>query len=424
MQHIVILNGDGHGSLPSREYRQYLEQRYIDVFQTWLHSRPSVNEEHDRFSKEADDFRIRAQFSNAQQANRRLETMLADGGVLGEVLFPDFMGGNEIPFTGGGIGLTNDQTWNYELRWAGLQAHNRWQADFCVANRQVGLAGILYDDVDKAVREVEWAARAGLKGVLLSQGVDDNFPALGSDHFEPLWTALEECEMPITFHGGAGLKNDLMKAGPSGYFILGHETTFFAKRPLWHLIWSGVFERHPRLRAVWAETGVGWVLRTLRQMDQMFDHMDSNPYFESGSNFSLKPSEYWKRQCFVVGSQMSTDEYSVCKDLGLETVIFGTDFPHPDSTWGHTLAYIQATLGRSSLSASDARQVLGENMARCYRLDMGPLHALAAAHGPQIDQVFLEAPILPEVLRWRAARSSEEDLYLYTRGLRGSLAIA
>ena len=45
---------------------------------------------------------------------------------------------------------------DYEYRFAGLRAHNRWMADFCAdaPGRRAGFAQLFVNDVDAAVREV------------------------------------------------------------------------------------------------------------------------------------------------------------------------------------------------------------------------------------------------------------------------------
>ena len=51
------------------------------------------------------------------------------------------------------------------------------------------------------------------------------------------------------------------------------EVTWWAHRALWHLMFSGVFERHPNLQFVLTETGTGWVPEKLRELDSFYDRM-------------------------------------------------------------------------------------------------------------------------------------------------------
>ncbi|MFX6980562.1 hypothetical protein ABTH98_20280, partial [Acinetobacter baumannii] len=65
----------------------------------------------------------------------------------------------------------------YERRWAGVQAHNRWLADFCslAPHRRAGIAQIFLNDVDAAVAEIRWAHAAGLRGGILVPNIPPDF---------------------------------------------------------------------------------------------------------------------------------------------------------------------------------------------------------------------------------------------------------
>ena len=77
------------------------------------------------------------------------------------------------------------------------------------------------------------------------------------------------------------------------------EVDMFAQRPFAALVWSGAFERHPRLKYVLTETGVGWVHEKLRVLEFKAD----NPIFKHFTkNLSLSPSGYFARQCFLGAS--------------------------------------------------------------------------------------------------------------------------
>ena len=102
-------------------------------------------------------------------ASRRIAELEADG-VVAEVLFP-----NTIPpfFPSGNLVAPQPSAEEYEQRWAGLKAHNRWMVDFCqeAPGRRAGIAQIMLNDVDDAVGEIRWAKDAGLTGGILLPGV-------------------------------------------------------------------------------------------------------------------------------------------------------------------------------------------------------------------------------------------------------------
>ena len=83
------------------------------------------------------------------------------------------------------------------------------------------------------------------------------------------------------------------------------ETTFFAHRPFWFLVWAGVFERHPELTFVCTEQKADWVPTTLEYLDGIYAQRFFSHIRETVKH---KPSEYWARQCHVGASFMTRDE--------------------------------------------------------------------------------------------------------------------
>ena len=81
---------------------------------------------------------------------------------------------------------------DYELRLAGIRAHNRWLADWCAvqADRRAGIGQIFLNDLDDAIADVRWCHEHGLRGGVLVQPVPDDMkhikPLYAPDH-DPLW---------------------------------------------------------------------------------------------------------------------------------------------------------------------------------------------------------------------------------------------
>src|SRR5699024_1909790 len=162
-----------------------------------------------------------------------------------------------------------------ELRWAGLQAHNRWLVDFCNQRpgRRAGVVQIMLHDVEAAVEEIYWAKEAGLTGGVLLPGAP---PGIGlqplyDSTYEPIWAACAETGMPVNHHSGSGAP----PMGPTDedHVIFLLEVTWWANRALSHLIVSGALERHPNLQIVFTEQGTAWVPAELRRLDYYFERM-------------------------------------------------------------------------------------------------------------------------------------------------------
>ena len=120
-------------------------------------------------------------------------------GIVAEVLFP-----NTVPpfFEQGNLVALPPSPEDYERRWAGVQAHNRWLADFCAAapGRRAGIVQVFVNDIDDAVAEIRWAKEAfdGPFGGILLPSIPPNshLPPLWDDHYEPLWQLCDELDVP------------------------------------------------------------------------------------------------------------------------------------------------------------------------------------------------------------------------------------
>src|SRR5262249_48957734 len=119
------------------------------------------------------------------------------------------------------------------------------------------------------------------------------------------------------------------------------EVPMWGHRALWWLIWGGVLERHPRLHCVFTEQGTAWAAQALRYMDWQWATLAASPYARRENPLSLKPSDYWKRQCFSGASLMSVEDLDAREFLDVSTIMFGTDSAHPEGSWERTQPYLR-----------------------------------------------------------------------------------
>jgi predicted TIM-barrel fold metal-dependent hydrolase len=303
--------------------------------------------------------------------------------VVGEVIFPEAFEENEVPFSGP-FG-TADSTHRAELHAAGQRAYNRWLADFVQPDRQVGLALIATHDVDAAIREIEWAAGSSLRGVLFD-GVVSDLPLPYDAYHDPIWSACEDAGLAVHYHAGAGSKErQTPKGGPTESVVQVHEVQFWAHRSLWYLLYGGILERHPRLDVVFTEQFADWAPRSIEWADWVWERsMWSDDLRQSCPR---RPSEYWDEQGWLGTSVMSRREVELRHEIGVERMMFGTDFPHNEGTWGGTTEYLRATFAPVGVPDDEVRAILGANAVRFYDLDADALQAIADRCGPTLDEL-------------------------------------
>jgi predicted TIM-barrel fold metal-dependent hydrolase len=254
-------------------------------------------------------------------------------------------------------------------------AYNNWLADYCSANprRIKGYAHVPLQDVKTAVREMRRAVmELGMVGVYLRPNPYGR-RNLDDPEYYPFWDAVEELGVPIGFHEGgngplpiAGAdRYEEYSSGPYNHLIshiVSHP--FEQQLACLTLICGGVFERFPGLNVAFMECGVGWMPYWLDRMDKDYEHLGWY-----APSLRLKPSEYFKRHCFVSCDPDEEAVPYVTKTLGADNIIFASDYPHFDATFPGAVAGIAE---REEISDGAKMKILGLNAARLIRLPIGP----------------------------------------------------
>jgi predicted TIM-barrel fold metal-dependent hydrolase len=128
------------------------------------------------------------------------------------------------------------------------------------------------------------------------------------------------------------------------------------------LIIGGVLERHSGLRCVFLEASSGWSPWWLERMDE---HYEGFHGAREGGALELKPSEYFKRQCFVSAEVDERAAKYVEDFFGPDVLVLGSDYPHGDGSYPHAIADFVAV---DTLSERAKRQALWDNPLRLYQL--------------------------------------------------------
>lgn len=380
-QRYVVISADCHGGARFLEYRDYLEKKYLDAFDAWARD----------YAIPFEDLRGSEGGCNWDH-ERRLADLEADG-IVAEVVFPNTI----PPFYPTPSLLVQPpppDSGDLEYRWAGLRAHNRWLADFCslAPGRRAGVSQIMLHDVDAAVEEVRRARAAGLTGGVMLPGAPpgSQLAPLYDPVYEPLWATCEELGVPVNHHSGSAVP--VLGDEPVAKIVFLLEVTWWAHRALWHLVFGGVLERHPGLQLVFTEQGTGWIPATLQEHDYYFDRMGStegSQEMEWGrdvvSGLSLRPSGYWSRQCQVGSSFLRRSECLQRYDVGVDKIMWGSDYPHLEASWPFSREAMRLTF--EGVDPDEVQAMVGGNAARVYGFDMGALARVAARVGPTVEEI-------------------------------------
>lgn len=395
-ERLIVVSADCHAGLRIADYKPYVEAKYHAQMDAAVPVQVEMMQKAEQsfLIKEINDAwraPIQQELTGAWDYPQRLK-MLAGDGIAAEIIFPDGITELNTPPFGAGLGLSpRDQ--NPELQWAGAMAHNRWLAEFCANDpaRHIGVAVIpLLWDVQQAVEAVRWCVDHGLRSVMIPTMWDKHAP-YHDRKYDPFWEICEELGVVVHLHSGPApnyeyfgprwpvedRKEDLL--GAMGIYV--SEVMWWLARPLTFMIWGGVFERYPRLRAVITEGGVFTLPPWLRVMDHAFnDAQYSAKLGDFRSHLSISPSEYFARNVAVGASCVPKKDLELRHVLGEDKMMWGSDFPHPEGTWPQTRDYLQDTF--SGIPETVGRKILGENAVNWYQLDRERLQAVADEIGP------------------------------------------
>jgi predicted TIM-barrel fold metal-dependent hydrolase len=175
------------------------------------------------------------------------------------------------------------------------------------------------------------------------------------------------------------------------------ETGFFSQRGFKQLILSGVFERFPKLKYILTESGCAWVPEVLQRMDTIHAGMKAGSIGEMDYEHSTvtpePPSFYAKRNCWYGASFPSPREIEDRYVVGVDRILWGSDYPHYEGTFPYTREAIRLTF--ADVDETEVRMMLGENAAALYGFDLDALAPIAERVGVTPDSVRVPLAEIP-----------------------------
>jgi predicted TIM-barrel fold metal-dependent hydrolase len=227
------------------------------------------------------------------------------------------------------LGLFSGVLTDADLSAAVCRAYNRWIAEYCkpYPDRLFGVAMLPMQSVPHAVEELRFARnQLGLRaGFLRPNPYNDRL--LSSPDYDPIWREAQELDFAMSLHEGTGGKQAVAADRVDGYpakHIAAHPMEMMLASL--NLIWGGVCERFPKVRFAFLECGGGWMVPWLDRMDR---HYGGNGVFRNPA-LKMKPSEYFRRQCWISFEPVEVTIAGSAEHLGANKLLWATDYPHGD----------------------------------------------------------------------------------------------
>lgn len=280
----------------------------------------------------------------------RLKDMDSEG-MDAAVLFPS-------------MGLHFGSIQRLDLLAAMCRAENNWMRDYAAASKErlIGIATLPQADIGEMLIEARRSVEdLGFRGVFLRPNPIAG-RTLDNPYFEPLWSLLEDLNVPLCIHEGT--TQNVPQAGLERYdnFLFRHMVSHAHEEQMacMEIICGGVLERHPKLTVIFLESGCGWIAHWLERMDH---HAKYWGY--TSVDLPKKPSEYFSRQCYISADPDEKIIPGIIEAIGDDTLLFASDYPHGDGIFPGVVAELA---DRTDVSEKSKAKIFAKNPAKAFGL--------------------------------------------------------
>lgn len=270
-------------------------------------------------------------------------------GIAAEVLYPGFFSMFSLR--------------NVDLLVALQQNYNDWLHDHCSTSngRLYGLAALPVQDPDRAADEFDRVVDMGYRGVIIPSNAPEGRRFCDAE-YDPLWARAQEAGIPVSFHVGcfSHIPTWLRETSGRDPIAVYSGTATLIHDTLVELMCRGVCQRFPDLQFVVAEFNAGWLAHWLDRVDQGWQR----EYAKDPSGPAVEPvDEIWKRQFYAT---IEDDQPALrTRDLiGEDRVMWGSDYPHTDSTWPCSADVLDEMF--EGFPDGARRAITRDNVARLY----------------------------------------------------------
>ncbi len=258
---------------------------------------------------------------------------------------------------------------------AGCRAINRWIANFADTDRSRLLPAMMLPIMhpDRALAEFRYAHdELGLE-VVFAAPTPHRDRRWSDPSLDPLWAAIQEAGAVMTFHeftrlGGEHLQLVARPAYKDSYainYLCGHSVE--CQLAITDLIGGGALDRFPELRVGLVEGHVAWLPGWLALMDDLWPRISSGfaSTGKTGGTLAVRPTEYFRRQCFVVAFPNDAWIEEMARYVGTECITISSDFPHPNAISRTPIGPVFDT-ANPGIDASQRAAILSGNARRIF----------------------------------------------------------
>jgi predicted TIM-barrel fold metal-dependent hydrolase len=306
-----------------------------------------------------DELRPAARFADVRPGAYIADAFINDNetdGVYGSVVYPT-------------EGLQLFSVPDSELLSAIFRVYNDWIADFCRAypGRLKGIALINVDDIPGAIEELERVRKRGLAGAMITVYPSEDC-SYDRPEYEPFWATAQDLDMPLSLHiatnrPSPGLPlEDNRSTRPSLLANADH----WVRVSLGHLIFTGVFERYPRLCVGSVEHELSWVPHFLERIDYTYTQRARRDWWYRFKS-DLLPSDFFHRNVFL---SFQEDRFGI-RDrafIGVDALMWGSDYPHTETTFPRSRQILERIL--EGVPEDERQKITRTNVARLYQFDL------------------------------------------------------
>jgi predicted TIM-barrel fold metal-dependent hydrolase len=270
------------------------------------------------------------------------------------------------------MGLVNYLIADAEAELISAQAYNSWMIDHFKDHRDrfVPAAILPVRSLDNTLTELQRIDALGCTAAMLPVVPCDGIPRYNDPAWDPIFAYAGEAGIPLVMHTGTGKVDIRYARGPGGALINYTRQMDDATNAIMFMVGGGVLDRHPKTKVVFAECGASWLVGLGERMDEVY-HGHShfiNPKLNRVSSQIV-------RDQIVLAFQNDRNCVANRDAMGIQTMIWASDYPHKEGTFPHSQKVIEKLFEGVDISDAEKAAILGGTAAKLFRLPNPKAHA-------------------------------------------------